>query len=350
MNGTIQFGRVSAGSEHPPLVIAEMSGNHNGDLDRALDIVRAVAESGAQAIKLQTYTADTITIDVDTPAFRVSAGHELWGGRTLYDLYQEAHTPWEWHEAIFDLANSLGLVAFSSPFDPTAIAFLEHLDVPAYKVASSEIVDLPLVRAMAETGKPVIVSTGMASLAEIDRAVMAVRETGNEQLVVLSCTASYPAPAEGSNLRAIPRLQDLFDSQVGLSDHTQGIGAAVAAVALGATVIEKHVTLSRADGGVDAAFSLEPQELAQLVRETRTAWETLGEPRVGPTPAEEEGRRFRRSLYVVAAVRAGDVVTRENVRSIRPAGGLPPETIDVVLGRTFRSDVAKGTALTWDVV
>ena len=350
MNGSIEIATAKVGSDQAPFVIAEMSGNHNGDLGRALDIVDAVAGSGAQALKLQTYTPDTITIDVDTEAFQVDVGHELWGGRNLYALYAEAHTPWEWHEPIFERARSHGMVAFSAPFDPSAVSFLEALDVPAYKVASAEIVDLPLVRTMAETGKPIIISTGMASLAEIHAAVRAARETGNERVIVLSCTASYPAPADESNLRSIPLLRDLLGTQVGLSDHTVGIGAAIAAVALGATVIEKHVTLSRSDGGVDSAFSLEPDELAQLVRETATAHAALGEPTVGPRPTESSVLRLRRSLYVVQDVTAGERVGPENVRSIRPAGGLAPDLFETVRGRVFRSDAAKGTPVTWDLI
>lgn len=346
----IPFGSQEIGAHRPPVIVAELSGNHDGDLSRALDIVRAAADAGVEAVKLQTYTADTITIDVDGPLFRLSDGHELWGGRTLYQLYQEAHTPWEWHEPIFELARDLGLVAFSAPFDPTAVEFLEKLDVPAYKVASSEIVDLPLVGAMAATGKPLVISTGMASLAEIDAAVRTARDAGNERLVVLACTASYPAPPEASNLRTIPVLADALDVHAGLSDHTLGIGAAVASVALGATLIEKHVTLSRESGGVDSAFSLEPDELAALRRETDTAWRALGEARVGPTAAETEGLRFRRSLFVVEDVRAGDAVTPRNVRSIRPAGGLAPAELATVLGREFRRDAAKGTPLTWDLL
>lgn len=347
---SMPFGSALIGPDQPPLIVAEVSGNHDGRLDRALDIVRAAADAGAHAVKLQTYTADTLTVDVDTERFRLSDHHELWAGRTLYQLYEKAHTPWAWHEPIFELARDLGLVAFSTPFDPTAVQFLERLDVPVFKVASSEIVDVPLVEAMARTGKPVIVSTGMASLAEIDAAVHAIRRSGNEKLVVLGCTASYPAPPEHSNLRRLPVLADAFDVLVGLSDHTPGIGAAVAAVGLGACVVEKHVTLSRAAGGVDAAFSLEPHELTALRRETETAWRALGEPRIGPTQAETEGLRFRRSLFVVADVRAGDEVTAQNVRSVRPAGGLPPAVIDQVLGRRFRQDAAKGTPLTWNLV
>lgn len=347
---SIPFGKSEIGPDHPPVIVAEISGNHDGDLERALDIVRASAEAGAQAVKLQTYTADTITVDVDAPHFRLSDDHELWGGRTLYRLYQEAHTPWEWHEPVFALARDLGLVAFSSPFDSTAVDFLEDLDVPAYKVASSEIVDLPLVRRMAATGKPLLISTGMASMAEVDAAVRAARAEGNDQLVVLACTASYPASPEHSNLRRLPVLADAFGVHAGLSDHTLGIGAAVASVALGATLIEKHVTLLRAKGGVDSAFSLEPEELAALRRESETAWQALGHPVVGPTASEAEGLRFRRSLFVVEDVRAGDQVTAGNVRSIRPAGGLPPDAIETVIGRTFTRDATKGTPLTWDLV
>ena len=350
MSTTIEIGGVAVGPDHQPFVIAEMSGNHNGDLARALDIVRAVAESGAQALKLQTYTADTMTLDLDLPAFRLPAEHELWSEARLYDLYEEAHTPWAWHEPIFELATSLGLVAFSSAFDSTAIDFLEKLDVPAYKVASNEIGDLPLVRGMAETGKPIIISTGSATLTDIDAAVRAARSTGNEQIIVLSCTASYPAPPEQSNLRGIPVLRDALGVQVGLSDHTMGIGAAVAAVALGATVIEKHVTLKRVDGGVDSAFSLEPWELELLVESTRVAQLSLGEPVIGPKQAEQNVLRFRRSLFVTQDVRAGDLITFENVRSIRPAGGLAPDLFTQVEGRPFRTDAKAGTPLTWDLL
>ncbi|HEY0695361.1 MAG TPA: pseudaminic acid synthase [Kribbella sp.] len=347
---TITFGKVPVGPDQQPFIIAEMSGNHNGDLERALDIVRAMAETGVQALKLQTYTADTITLDVDLPAFRLPSEHKLWADARLYDLYEEAHTPWEWHEPIFALANELGMEAFSSPFDPTAIDFLEKLNVPAYKVASNEIGDLPLVRGMAETGKPIIISTGSATLIDIDAAVRAARETGNEQIIVLSCTASYPAPPEQSNLRSIPVLRDALGLQVGLSDHTMGIGAAIAAVALGATVIEKHVTLSRADGGVDSAFSLEPDEVKALVEGTKVAQQALGEPIVGPKQAEQNVLRFRRSLYVTRDVKAGEKVAADNVRSVRPAGGLAPEAFASVEGREFRVDTVKGTPLTWDIL
>ncbi|GAA1792223.1 pseudaminic acid synthase [Luedemannella flava] len=347
---SVKLGGHVVGADERPFVIAEMSGNHNGSLDRALAIVDAVAESGAQAVKLQTYRPDTITIDADGPAFRISSGHDLWGGERLWSLYERAHTPWEWHEPIFNRARSHGLVPFSSPFDPTAVDLLESLDAPIYKIASSELVDLPLIRLAAATGKPLIISTGMGTVAEIAAAVGAAREAGCTELVVLACTASYPAPAGDSNLRRIPVLADLFDVVVGLSDHTPGLGAALASVALGARVIEKHVTLDREDGGVDSSFSLNPAELAALVVESERACAALGGVRIGPTGAEREGLRFRRSLFVVGDVRAGDVVSAANVRSIRPAGGLAPDAFATVEGRSFRVDVPRGTPLTWDLI
>jgi N-acetylneuraminate synthase len=343
-------GKHTVGAGHRPFVIAEMSGNHNGSLDRALAIVDAVAASGAQALKLQTYRADTITIDVDTPAFRISADHSLWGGENLYSLYEKAHTPWEWHAPIFERAAAQGLTVFSSPFDPTAIDLLESLDVPAYKIASAEIVDLPLIDLAARTGKPLVISTGMANVAEIHAAVDTARAAGNDQLIVLGCTASYPASPADSNLLGIPLIGDMFDVVPGLSDHTMGIGVPVAAVALGACVIEKHVTLARADGGVDSDFSLEPAELTALVAETERAWQALGSPRIGPRESEREVLRLRRSLYVVADVAEGDEVTAENVRSIRPSGGLAPAEMTTVLGRRFRAAAVRGTPLTWDLV
>ncbi|MEV1001994.1 pseudaminic acid synthase [Nonomuraea sp. NPDC050202] len=346
----ISIGGRAIGPGHPPFVVAELSGNHNGSLERALAIVDAVADAGAHALKLQTYTPDTLTIDCDAPPFRVGDEHELWGGESLYRLFERAHTPWAWHEPIFARARERGLVAFSAPFDPTAVELLEKLDAPAYKIASSEIVDLPLIRLAAGTGKPLIISTGMASVSEIEAAVSAAREAGCTQLAVLSCTASYPASPSESNLRALPLLAAVTGEVVGLSDHTPGLGAALAAVALGACLIEKHVTLSRADGGVDSAFSLEPAELAALVVESERAWESLGEVAIGPRPSEREGLRFRRSLYVVRDVRAGEPVTPENVRSIRPAGGLPPDAAAAVMGRRFTRDTPFGTPLTWDLI
>lgn len=350
MQPSIDVAGHRLGSAHRPFIIAEVSGNHNGSLERALEIIDAVASSGAQAVKFQTYTADTITIDSDRPEFRISSDHPLWGGSNLYELYTQAHTPWEWHAPLFARAREHGLVPFSSPFDASAVDLLESLDAPLYKIASLEIGDLPLLRRVARTGKPVILSNGAASLSDIDLAVRTIRDEGNDQIVVLACTSSYPALPSESNLRTIPVLRDAFGVQVGLSDHTMGIGAAIAAVALGASVVEKHVTLRRADGGVDSDFSLEPHELAALVAESRTAWEALGSPVITPTSSEGESQRLRRSLYVVKPVRAGDVVTPENVRSIRPAGGLAPAEYESVMGRAFRVDCEAGTPLTWELV
>lgn len=345
-----RVGSHLVGSANRPFVVAEMSGNHNGDLARALDIVDAIAESGAQAVKLQTYTADTITIDHDGPAFRITSGHELWGGRNLYSLYKEASTPWEWHEEIFARARKHGLVPFSSPFDATAIDLLEGLGAEVYKVASIEIGDIPLLRGIARTGKPVILSSGAATVSDIDLAVATLRAEGNDQIAVLGTTSSYPAPPEETNLRKLPVIQNTWNVVTGLSDHTMGVGVSVASVAFGAAIIEKHVTLKREDGGVDSDFSLEPHELKSLVDETYAAWQALGTPTLGPTEHEAESLRLRRSLYVVEDAKAGDLVTAENVRSIRPAGGLEPKMLDVVLGRTFTKDVSRGTPVTWDVV
>jgi pseudaminic acid synthase len=338
------------GTDRRPYIVAEMSGNHNGSLDRALALVDAAADNGADAIKIQTYTADTMTVDVKHERFQISKGHELWSGQYLYQLYERAHTPWEWHQPIFDRARERGITPFSSPFDRTAIDLLEKLDAPMYKIASSEITDLPLIRMCAETGKPVIISTGMASVKEIAAAVEAAQGAGATDVTVLSCTASYPAPPEQTNLRRIPVLAQMLEVPIGLSDHTLGIGVPIAAVAYGACLIEKHVTLDRGDGGVDSAFSLEPHEVKLLREESERAWQALGTTHIGPTEAEKESLRFRRSLYVVADVKAGDRVTPENVRSIRPTGGLEPDMIGLVQGRTFTADAAKGTPLTWDLI
>ncbi|MFB4352924.1 pseudaminic acid synthase [Microbacterium sp. LS_15] len=348
---TIDLSSATIGPGSPVFTIAEMSGNHNGDIDRALAIVDAVAATGANALKIQTYTADTLTIDSDQPAFRVTSDHGLWGDRNLYALYQEAHTPWEWHAAIFERARSHGLIPFSTPFDPSSVAFLEELGVELYKTASAEIVDLPLLREVARTGKPMIVSTGMATLSEIDAAVSAIRGAGCTELVLLACTAAYPAVPEEARLGNIRALRDSFDVPVGLSDHTLGIGVAVAAAALGAVVIEKHVTLDRADGGVDADFSLTPSEFRSLVTAAEQARIAVGSGvSFGPTEQEHAVLALRRSLFVVADVRAGDRITPDNVRSIRPAGGLNPDDIDLVRTRTFSRDVRRGTPLTWDLL
>ena len=334
----------------PPFIIAEMSGNHNQSLERALAIVEAAARAGAHAIKLQTYTADTLTLDVDTPDFRIDDPDSLWSGRTLHQLYREAYTPWDWHGPIFDRCRELGLVAFSTPFDDTAVDFLEQLDVPAYKVASFENADLPLIRRIAATGKPMIVSTGMATVAELDETVRTAREAGCRELVLLKCTSTYPALPDSSNLRTIPHLADLFGVPVGLSDHTLGIGVAVAAVALGACVVEKHLTLSRAEGGVDAAFSLEPDELRMLVEETERAHRALGGVTYGPTESEKKSLRFRRSLYIGAPLKAGERLTPDNLKIVRPGYGLPPKYYDLILGRRVTRDVTPGTAVTWELV
>lgn len=346
---TAAQGKVSGDAVTSPFIIAEISGNHNQSLDRALDIVRAAAQAGADAVKIQTYTAETITLDVDLPAFRVSGEHELWGSRSLYELYDEAHTPWEWHEPIFTLARDLGLVAFSTPFDETAVEFLEDLEAPLYKIASLEIVDLPLIKLVAETGKPLILSTGTATIAEVAAAVDVARDAGCEDLTLLACTSSYPALPDDANLRRIPVMADMFGVKVGLSDHTLGTGVSIAAVALGATVIEKHVTLNRAEGGVDSAFSLEPSELLQLVQGCDAAARALGTASAWSTQAESESIRLRPSLYAVEDISAGERATSINVRSVRPSGGLPPVEMDRVLGQKFRSRVAKGTPITWDL-
>ena len=338
------------GVEKRPYIVAEMSGNHNGSLDRALALVDAAADAGAHAIKIQTYTADTMTVDVKHPRFQISKGHDLWSGEYLYQLFERAHTPWDWHDAIFSRARERGITPFSSPFDRTAVDLLEKLDAPMYKIASSEITDLPLLRLCASTGKPLIISTGIASVMEIAAAVEAAQGAGATDITVLSCTASYPAPPEQTNLRRIPVLAQMLELPIGLSDHTLGIGVPIAAIAFGACLIEKHVTLDRADGGVDSAFSLEPAELAMLVTESERAWQALGTTHIGPTEAEKESLRFRRSLYVVADVEAGDLVTEANVRSIRPTGGLTPDAIGTALGRTFKQAATKGTPLTWDLI
>ena len=347
---SLKIANRSVGSEHPPFIIAEMSGNHNQSLDRALAIVEAAAKAGVHALKLQTYTADTMTLDLKEGEFFIDDPNSLWQGRSLYELYQEAYTPWEWHEPIFKRCQELGLIGFSTPFDETAVDFLESLNVPCYKIASFENTDIPLIRKVASTGKPMIISTGMATVAELDETVRAAREAGCEDLVLLKCTSTYPATPENTNLLTIPHLRELFGVQVGLSDHTMGVGAAVASVALGARVIEKHFTLSRADGGVDSTFSMEPSEMAQLVVESERAWQALGRVSYGSTQAEEASRMFRRSLYVVQDMKAGEVLTRDNVRAIRPGLGLPPKYLDMVLGKTVGQIVKAGTALSWDLL
>ncbi|WP_438818014.1 pseudaminic acid synthase [Thermolongibacillus altinsuensis] len=338
------------GPNHPPFIIAEMSGNHNQSLERALEIVEAAAKAGAHALKIQTYTADTMTLNLDNKDFKIEDPESLWKGNTLYQLYQQAYTPWEWHKPIFDRARELGMIPFSTPFDETAVDFLEELDVPMYKIASFENNDIPLIKKVASTGKPMIISTGMATLAELDETVRVAREAGCKDLVLLKCTSTYPATPEDSNILTIPHMKELFDCQVGLSDHTMGIGVAVASVALGATVIEKHFTLSRADGGVDSAFSMEPDEMRALVIETERAWQALGEVQYGPTEKEKASLKFRRSIYVAKDIKAGEKFTKENIRVIRPGYGLAPKYYEQLLGKQAKTDIKAGTPLTLDLV
>jgi pseudaminic acid synthase len=343
----MKIGHRGIGREHRPYVIAEMSGNHNQSLDRALAIVDAAADAGADAIKLQTYTAETMTLDSTAPGFVIDDPKSLWAGRQLYQLYEEAHTPWDWHAAIFERAAARGLHAFSTPFDETAVDFLETLDVPAYKIASFECTDLPLIRKVAATGKPMIISTGMATLAEIDETVRTARAAGAKHIVLLKCTSTYPATPENTNLNTIPVLRQAFGCEVGLSDHTMGCGVAIAAVALGAVVVEKHFTLARADGGVDSTFSLEPAELALLRTETERAWQALGGVVFGGTAAEKKSLAFRRSLYVVKDMQPGEVFTADNVRAIRPGMGMAPKYMETVLGMRAVKSIARGTPLDW---
>lgn len=333
-----------------PFIIAEMSGNHNQSLDRALEIVRAAARTGAHALKLQTYTADTLTLDVTGRGFFIDDEKSLWKGSSLYDLYQKAHTPWEWHAPIMQLANELGMSCFSTPFDESAVDFLEGLHVPCYKIASFEITHIPLIRKVAATGKPIIMSTGMASIAEIQEAVDTIRACGGKDLVLLKCTSSYPASPDDSNVLTLPDMRERFGCRVGLSDHTMGVGAACAAVAHGATVIEKHFTLCRADGGVDAAFSLEPEEMKALVVETERAWQSLGQVTYSPSESEKTSLQDRRSLYVADDMKTGDVFTSQNLRCIRPGFGLAPKHYDSLLGRKITQDAKKGTPMSWELV
>lgn len=340
--------RIGMGEQ--PFIIAEMSGNHNQSLERALAIVDAAAKAGAHALKIQTYTPDTMTIDLDEREFHISDSKSLWAGASLYKLYGEAYTPWEWHQPIFDHARALGMIPFSTPFDETAVDFLESLNVPCYKIASFENTDIQLIRRVAATGKPLIMSTGMATAAELDESVRAAREAGCRDLILLKCTSTYPATAENTNIRTIPHMRELFGCEVGLSDHTMGSGVSVASVALGASVIEKHFTLCRADGGVDSAFSMEPAELTDLVEATERAWRALGTVSYGPSEAERKSLQYRRSLYVVADISAGEVLAHEHVRAIRPGLGLPTKYLDILLGKRVVRDVARGTALTWDLI
>jgi pseudaminic acid synthase len=335
------------GDNQKPFIIAEMSGNHNQSIDRAMQIVKAAADSGADAIKLQTYTADTMTIP---GALTIQDKSSLWYGRELHDLYKEAYTPWEWHQRIFNYAKELGMIAFSSPFDETAVDFLESLNVPLYKVASFENTDTPLLRKIALTGKPIIMSTGVATISDIDEGVRTLRGNGNEELVLLKCTSTYPSTPQNTNLNTIPHLKKLFNCHVGLSDHTMGIGASVASIALGSRVIEKHFTLNRSDGGVDSAFSIEPDELKSLVIETERAFQALGQVQYGIQTAEVKSLDYKRSLYVVKNMEAGEKFSSDNLRVIRPGYGLPPKFYDLILGKLARQKILAGTPLTWEVL
>lgn len=348
MRSEISIAGRRIGPGHRPYIVAELSGNHGGSIDRALELIEIAKAKGADAVKLQTYRADTLTIDADGPDFTIRGG--LWDGRRLYELYEEAHTPWEWHPRLFQSARELGLTIFSTPFDATAVTFLEKLAAPAHKIASFELVDLPLIRSVAATGKPVVMSTGMASMEEIDEAVGTFRAAGGQELALLHCVSSYPAPAEQSNLRRIPALAERYGCAVGLSDHTLGTDVAVAAVALGACLIEKHVTMRRADGGPDAEFSLEPDELARLVEGARTSFEALGDGQPKRADAEAGSLVFRRSLYVVSDIAAGELFTAQNVRIIRPGYGLAPRLLPEVLGCRAARDLKRGTALARDMI
>ena len=342
---TIEITGRSISPNHPPFVIAEMSGNHNQSLDRALAIVEAAAKAGAHAIKLQTYTADTMTLNVRGGSFEINDPESLWSGNNLHDLYKQAYTPWEWHGPIMEHARKLGLICFSSPFDETAVDFLEDLQAPAYKIASFENNHLPLIRKAASTGKPLIISTGMADLSELELAVKTARNAGCTELILLKCTSTYPATPENTNIRTIPHLRDLFNTQVGISDHTMGLGVAVASVALGATVIEKHFTLARADGGIDSAFSMEPQELAALVVESERAWQALGSVQYGASEAEKNSTIFKRSIYVAKNIKAGEEFSNQNLRIVRPGDGAPPSLLKALIGKKANKDFQKGSPL-----
>lgn len=347
---TITIGNREIGPGQPPFIIAEMSGNHNQSLEKARELIKVAAAAGAHAVKLQTYTPDTITLDVHHGEFFISDPNSLWEGSSLYNLYKQAMTPWQWHKELFDYAAELGMLAFSSPFDLSAVAFLEELQVPCYKIASFENTDHALLAAVAKTGKPVIVSTGMASQAELAESVEVLKQHGCTQLILLKCTSNYPARPVDANLRTIPHLADLFGCQVGLSDHTIGVGVAVAAVALGATVVEKHFVLDRSEGGVDADFSLEPEELKLLVEETDRAAAALGAISYGATAKEQSSLVFRRSLYIAEDMQRGDTLTAENLRSVRPGLGLPPKYLPLLLGKKINQDARKGTPMSWSLI
>lgn len=339
------------GERLKPFIIAEMSGNHNQSLDRALKIVKAAAETGVAALKLQTYTADTMTLNISEGEFFIEDPNSLWNGESLYNLYKKAYTPWEWHKPIFERCKELGLICFSTPFDFTSVDFLESLDVPCYKIASFENTDMPLLKKVAKTGKPVIMSTGLASLEEIKESVEMLKSNGCNDIILLKCTSSYPADPENTNILTIPDMKEKFSTcEIGLSDHTMGFGTSIASIALGATTIEKHFTLSRADGGVDSAFSAEPQEMKTLVIEAERAWKSLGKINYELTEQEKYSLKFRRSLYISDDMKAGEILTENNLRSIRPGYGLPPKYYEELLGRKVIKDIKKGTSVNFDFI
>jgi pseudaminic acid synthase len=342
----IQIAGRSIGPDHSPYVIAEVSANHNGKLETAMRIIEEAKKAGADAAKLQTYKPDTITLDCDSEDFKIRGG--LWDGRTLYELYEEAHMPWEWHKPLFEHARKVGITLFSSPFDNTAIDLLEDLNAPAYKIASFEAVDLPLIKYAASTGKPMIISTGMADAEEIQEAIDAAREGGCKELAVLHCVSGYPAPAEDYNLRTIPDMIQRFGLVTGLSDHTLDNTTAITSVAMGASIIEKHFTLDRSGGGPDDSFSLQPDELFALCRDARTAWSALGKVDYGRKSSEQGNVKFRRSLYFVADMKSGDLIEKNAVRSVRPGFGIPPKFIDAILGKKLNRDVSSGCPVNWD--
>jgi len=344
MSEEIKIANALIGKFQKPFIVAEMSGNHNQSIERAFRIVEEAAKAGVNAIKLQTYTPDTITMK---GAHRIVHDNPLWNGKELYDLYTDAYTPWEWHETIFKKATEMGLICFSSPFDETAVDLLETLNAPVYKIASFENTHHPLLKKVAQTGKPVIMSTGVSAIADIDESMRVLRNNGCKEIILLKCTSTYPATPENTNLRTISHMKDLYKCPIGLSDHTMGIGASVAAIAFGAVLIEKHFTLSRADGGVDAAFSMEPEEMKNLVVETERAWQALGEIRYGVQEAEKGSKLYKRSIYISKDLKAGDILTESNIRVIRPGNGLLPKFYEIVLGKKINTDVKAGTPLEW---
>ena len=347
---SIKIGHHQIGPDHPPFIVAEMSGNHNQSFERAIQIVEAAARAGVHALKIQTYTADTMTLNINEREFMMSDPKSLWAGKSLYELYKLAYTPWEWHEPIFKRCKELGMIGFSTPFDSTAVDYLEDLNAPCYKIASFENIDLPLIRKVAKTGKPVIISTGMATLEELSEAVQVAREAGCKDLILLRCTSSYPAPPKTAHLRTIQDLKERFGVEAGFSDHTLGIGTAVASIAMGATVIEKHFTLDRKEGGVDSVFSLDADEMKSLVTETKNAWQALGEVSYGPSKEEQTSLLYRRSLYAVKDIKVGEKLTKENIRAIRPGLGLPPKHYDSILGKKAKRPIKMGTPIQHDLL